>query len=114
MVERVRALRAGLAALELKIVADEPVASSTITGVHYPPGIDATLIAAVREEGVVLAAGLHPAIKTTSFRIGHMGAVSGSELLATLGALERALHRRGARIDLGAGIAAAQRALVSA
>jgi alanine-glyoxylate transaminase/serine-glyoxylate transaminase/serine-pyruvate transaminase len=109
-----RALRAGLATLELEIVADEAVASSTITAVRYPSGVDVGLIAAVRDEGVVLAAGLHPAIKTTSFRIGHMGAISPSDLLATLGAIERGLARRGGRVDLGAGVAAAQRALAIA
>jgi len=108
-----RAFRAGIAALGMRIVADERVASSTITGIYYPEGVDASLVAAIGAEGVIVAGGLLPAIRAQYFRVGHMGAVSASDVLATLGAIERGIVRAGGRAELGAGIAAAQRALVS-
>ena len=107
-----RAFRAGIAALGMRIVADERVASSTITGIYYPEGVDASLVAAIGAEGVIVAGGLLPAIRAQYFRVGHMGAVSASDVLATLGAIERGLVRAGGRVELGAGIGAAQRALL--
>lgn len=106
------AFRAGIAALGMRIVADERVASSTITGIYYPEGVDASLVAAIGAEGVIVAGGLLPAIRTQYFRVGHMGAVAASDVLATLGAIERGIVRAGGRVELGAGIAAAQRAFL--
>ncbi|MDD5647225.1 MAG: hypothetical protein PHW86_08640 [Candidatus Bipolaricaulis sp.] len=60
-----------------------------------------------------MAGGLHPEIRTRTFRVGHMGAVRAADVLATLGALETGLRRVGHRFDVGVGVAAAQRALVS-
>jgi alanine-glyoxylate transaminase/serine-glyoxylate transaminase/serine-pyruvate transaminase len=65
----------------------------------------------VGEAGVILAGGLHPEIKTKYFRIGHMGAVSPSDILTTLGAVERGLAQVGYDFEFGAGLAAAQRVL---
>lgn len=108
-----RAIRAGLTeGLGLRIVADERVASSTVTGVFYPEGVDASLVAKIRAEGVVVAGGLHPKVRARSFRVGHMGAISASDAVTTIAAIERALARLGGRVELGAGVAATQRALV--
>jgi alanine-glyoxylate transaminase / serine-glyoxylate transaminase / serine-pyruvate transaminase len=60
---------------------------------------------------VILAGGLHPEIKGEYFRIGHMGAVSQGDILATLGAIEMALAGVGHEFDRGAGVAAAMAAL---
>lgn len=65
----------------------------TLSAVYYPPGVDAALVKAIAQEGVVVAGGLHPALKTKYFRVGHMGAVSMNDVTATLGAIERALRR---------------------
>lgn len=108
-----RAVRAGLElGLGLRIVAEQSVASSTITGVFYPDGVDGSLVARVRDEGVVIAGGLHPAIRARSFRVGHMGAVSSNDVIATIAAIERALAKMGAKVELGAGVHASQRALL--
>ena len=55
--------------------------------------------------------GLHPAIKARYFRIGHMGAVSASDILATVGAIEKGLAQAGYKFEAGAGLAAAQAVL---
>ena len=53
-------------------------------------------------------------IEDRVFRVGHMGVCGAAEILTTLGAIERALYRLGARVELGAALAAAQRALANA
>ena len=39
----------------------------------FPSGVDASLVARVAERGVYVAGGLHPAIRSEYFRVGHMG-----------------------------------------
>jgi alanine-glyoxylate transaminase/serine-glyoxylate transaminase/serine-pyruvate transaminase len=48
-------------------------AAHTLSALYYPAGVDATLVARAGERGVAIAGGLHPAIKATYFRVGHMG-----------------------------------------
>jgi alanine-glyoxylate transaminase/serine-glyoxylate transaminase/serine-pyruvate transaminase len=105
------AFRAGVAALGLSLVAEESVQSSTISAMYFPAGVDASLVGAIRDEGVVVAGGLLPAIKAHYFRVGHMGVTGASQLVSTLAAIERGLARVGHGVELGAGVAAAQRAL---
>lgn len=106
------AFRAGFGALGLTMLpARASICASTLSAVRYPSGVDASLVNAMRDEGVVIAGGLHPELRTTYFRIGHMGATHLPELLATLGALERALVRSGHRCEVGAGVAAAMKAM---
>lgn len=108
--ERVgNAFRAAWTALGLELVpATQEVAANTLSAVYYPAGVDASLPVRVKDEGVVVAGGLHPEIKSEYFRVGHMGAVKSNDVVATLGAIERALHAAGAEVELGAGVAAAQ------
>jgi alanine-glyoxylate transaminase/serine-glyoxylate transaminase/serine-pyruvate transaminase len=47
------------------------------------------------------------------FRIGHLGALNELEVLGTLGGVEMALAEAGVPIELGAGVAAAQRSFVA-
>jgi alanine-glyoxylate transaminase/serine-glyoxylate transaminase/serine-pyruvate transaminase len=73
--------------------------------------VDSTVLKYINEGGVILAGGLHPAIKARYFRIGHMGAVSASDILATVGAIETGLARAGYEFEAGVGLAAAQEVL---
>ena len=101
-------MRAALKAFGLSFVpAREELCASTLTAPWYPEGIDASVLRHIAAEGAVLAGGLHPAIKTKYFRIGHMGMSDASEILATLGAIERGFARAGCRLS-GDGLAAAQ------
>ncbi len=107
-----RAFRAGLAALELKLVPqDEALAANTLSAIYLPEGVDLSLLGKVREQGVVIAGGLHPEIKAKSFRIGHMGATRPNELLATIGAVARGLKASGYGCDPARAVAAAEHAL---
>ncbi|HBY98667.1 MAG TPA: alanine--glyoxylate aminotransferase family protein [Chloroflexi bacterium] len=107
-----RAFRAAWQALDLSLVPlEEGLAANSLSAVYYPEGIDATLLGRVKNEGVVVAGGLHPAIKSRYFRVGHMGAVTSNDILATVGAVERALITGGYPATPGTAVAAAQVAL---
>ncbi len=104
-----RAVKAAVTALGMKQVpVDDRVAANTLTAPYFPDGVDRSVLAHIREAGVMLAGGLHPEIKARYFRIGHMGVVDESDVLATIGALERGLARTGYKLQGGAGLIAAQ------
>jgi alanine-glyoxylate transaminase/serine-glyoxylate transaminase/serine-pyruvate transaminase len=107
------ACKAGLAALGLGQVPLSPkLAANTMSAPRFPSGVDGPdLLARAAAAGVTLAGGLHPAIKAEYFRIGHMGAVSQGDILATIGAVEAALAGCGYDFTPGAGVAAVMKAL---
>jgi alanine-glyoxylate transaminase/serine-glyoxylate transaminase/serine-pyruvate transaminase len=108
------AFRAAWRAMGLTLLpARDEIAANTLSAVYYPDGVDAALVGRARAEGVALAGGLHPSAKARYFRVGHMGSTRAAEVLATVGAVERALMASGHRLDPGAGLAAAQATLVS-
>lgn len=78
---------------------------------YYPKGLKAGLLGEVKKRGVVLAGGLHPKIRDQYFRIGHMGAITQGDILATIGAIEGALAELGYQFQVGAGVAAVAQAL---
>ena len=47
--------------------------ANTLSALYFPEGVDGALIARVAERGVTIAGGLHPAMRTRYFRVGHMG-----------------------------------------
>ena len=107
-----RAFKAAVAALGLGQVPVRPeVAANTLTAPYYPEGVDKALLGYIEEAGVIVAGGLHGEIRDRYFRVGHMGAVSESDILVTVGAMERGLARAGYRFPVGAGLAAAQEVL---
>jgi alanine-glyoxylate transaminase/serine-glyoxylate transaminase/serine-pyruvate transaminase len=107
------AFRAAWTAMDLKQLPTESEhAATTLSAVYYPAGVDAALVGAVRKEGVVIAGGLHPDLGPKYFRVGHMGACSAADVLAAVGAIERALATMGyAPHPLGRAVAAAQASL---
>jgi len=107
-----KAFRAGMKALELSFLpARDEVMAHALSAVRYPKGVDAGLVKAIAAQGVTVAGGLHPQLKATYFRVGHMGAVSASDVLAVVGAVERGLAQLGATHDRGRAMAAVERAL---
>jgi len=109
------ACRAALTALGLEVVpTSEDHAANTLSAPRCPPGIRcANLLTAVREAGVTFAGGLHPEIRTSSFRIGHMGSVRETDVLTAVAALETGLLACKAPVQPGVGVAAAQRVLTA-
>jgi alanine-glyoxylate transaminase/serine-glyoxylate transaminase/serine-pyruvate transaminase len=107
-----KAVKAAITALGLaQVPVSADVAAHTMTAPHFPDGIDRSLLGHIHDAGVILAGGLHPEIKTRYFRIGHMGVINASDVLATIGAIEQGLTRAGYDFNLGAGLAAAREAL---
>jgi alanine-glyoxylate transaminase/serine-glyoxylate transaminase/serine-pyruvate transaminase len=106
------AFKAAITALGMKQVPVSPdKLATTLTAPYYPQGVDQTLLGHISAAGVILAGGLHPAIKGQYFRIGHMGAVNESDILATVGAIEQGLAPAGYKFEAGVGLAAAQAVL---
>lgn len=86
----------------------EAVTANTLSVLRFPEGIDGSLISKIAARGVTVAGGLHPAVKTTSFRIGHMGyTVTRPDYLSrTVEAVGEALRECGASVDVEAALAA--------
>ena len=105
-----RACKAGMQALGLGQVPLKPeFAAHTLTAPRYPKGVNgAEFIAGVLQAGVTLAGGLFPTIRNEYFRIGHMGAVTLGDVLATISAIESALAGCGYEFTPNAGVEAAQ------
>ena len=91
---------------QVPVSADQ--AAVTLTAPYFPEGVDRSMLTYIKEAGVVVAGGLHPDIKSRYFRVGHMGVVNSSDILATIGAIESGLSRAGYAFELGTGLAAAQ------
>ncbi|HZD42621.1 MAG TPA: alanine--glyoxylate aminotransferase family protein, partial [Methanomicrobiales archaeon] len=80
--------------------------SNTVTAISYPPGIeDKDMRGIVKSLGVEIAGG-QDHLKGKIFRIGHMGAVGPTEIMATLAAVQNALQALGYTIK-GDGVKAA-------
>lgn len=106
------AFRAAAQAMALREVPIWPeIAAATMSAWYYPEGLKPGFLAEVKKRGVVLAGGLHPKIKDQYFRIGHMGGITRGDILATIGAVEGAIAELGGPTQVGAGVAAAAKAL---
>jgi alanine-glyoxylate transaminase / serine-glyoxylate transaminase / serine-pyruvate transaminase len=104
-------VRRGIAALGLDLCAVDPIwYSDTVSAVRVPPEIDAAEVSAIayRRYHTSFGSGLGQ-VAGKVFRIGHLGDLNQVSCLAALAAAELALVDAGADIELGAGVAAAQR-----
>ncbi|MBW3540582.1 MAG: alanine--glyoxylate aminotransferase family protein [Planctomycetes bacterium] len=106
------ALAAGLEALGIEFAVAKEHRLPMLNAVRIPTGVDDV---AVRKQllgtfGIEIGGGLGP-MKGKTWRIGLMGETStGRNVLMFLAALERCLADKGAKIDPGAGVAAANAA----
>jgi alanine-glyoxylate transaminase/serine-glyoxylate transaminase/serine-pyruvate transaminase len=108
-----RAFQAAMEAVGLRQLPRSPaLRAPTMSAVYYPEAVDSGLLGKIRDEGVIVAGGLLPQIAGRYFRVGHMGSIGPNDILATVGAIERALRRSGYEFDVGAGLEAAQRVLL--
>jgi alanine-glyoxylate transaminase/serine-glyoxylate transaminase/serine-pyruvate transaminase len=110
-----QALKAGLAALGLKMAAQEGHQLWMLNSVRIPEGVDDAGVrrALLAEFDLEIGGGLGP-LKGQTWRIGLMGESSSeANVLLLLSALERILPRFGHGIEAGAGVAAAARALAA-
>jgi len=108
-----QAVRAGMRALGLKVVAPEECASPTVTAVWAPEGVNPDeLRRFLREELGVYMSGGKGSLAGKVFRFGHMGYVGEFDIITGLAAVEMGLAKLGRGVQLGAGVAAAQELLL--
>jgi aspartate aminotransferase-like enzyme len=108
------AARAGLGALGFDLFADPARVSRTVTCVRIAEGTDWKAVnAEVKRRGVVLAGG-QGKLAGQVFRLGHLGSVTVEEILGAIAVLETVLLERGADVEPGAAVGAAQAAALAA
>ncbi|MBW4710195.1 aminotransferase class V-fold PLP-dependent enzyme [Roseobacter sp. YSTF-M11] len=103
-------VRHGVAAWGLDLVAEHPsLYSNTVSAIRTPPHVDAREVIRIAYEdyNTSLGSGL-ARLAGKVFRIGHIGDLNEGMCLTALSVAEMALMRAGTRLDLGAGVAAAQ------
>ena len=102
-----KAARAGMQALGLTLYSKSP--SAAMTTVLAPDGVDSEKLVKhlFKQYGIKLVGG-QDAAKGKIFRIAHLGYFDDFDMLVVIGAIERGLHDLGAKVQLGAGLAAAQ------
>jgi aspartate aminotransferase-like enzyme len=108
-----RGARAGMQALGLQLYSKAP--SAAMTTVVAPEGVDSEkLVKHLFEQYGIKLVGGQDAAKGKIFRIAHLGYFDDFDMLVVVGAVERGLKDLGAKIRLGAGLAAAQQAMAAA
>ena len=85
--------RAAMRDLGLRMIPlGEEVCANTLSAPYYPDGVrGADFMKYIAASDVILAGGLMPGIKDSYFRVGHMGSVTGGDILATVAAVNDAL-----------------------
>ena len=103
------ACKNALSVLGMKQVpASQSCSANTMTAPYFPDNIPgAEFLKRISKQGVILAGGLHPQIKTRYFRIGHMGTVDIGDLLKTIAAIEIGLQESGYEFKIGSGVSTA-------
>jgi len=97
-------------AMNIAAFAEKSVRSNTVIAIKVPNGLDGDKIRKILKEkhNVVIAGGAGK-IKQLIFRIGCMGIVSETEVLATIDAFEKTLTEVGYPLKIDAGVEAAKR-----
>jgi serine---pyruvate transaminase len=105
-----QAMRSGIEALGLRLVAARP--ADGMTAVYFPEPFDGKtfLDRLFKRFGVKLSGGQGP-LRGRIFRIAHMGLVDELDVVATLGAIELVLVEMKQDVKLGSSVAAALRVL---
>lgn len=95
------AFREGLECLGLKIIPlNDHVAANTLSAPYFPENVSGSaIISGIMDEGVIVAGGLLPELKTSYFRVGHMGMTGKDEVVTTLKAIETSLIKQGLKIE---------------
>jgi len=110
-----RATRRGLQAVNLTLFADEAHASPAVTAFRPPTRVDArNLIRVLRDDYDTIVAGGQGKLDGQLVRVGHMGFVTMTDMVAFFSSLELALRDFNQPVEPGQAIAAALRAYAEA
>ncbi len=103
-----RALRAAVTALGLELFSQPDAHSVTVVAIRLPENLKADAIRrALREQAGIVIGGGQQDLKGKIVRIGTMGALSQTDILGAVGALEMVLLQQGHPLQVGAGVRAA-------
>src|SRR5215212_4884231 len=101
--------------LELDLFGPEDENSNVVTAIKLPEGIDGAKVPKTMRDkyGITIAGGQNQ-LKGKIARIAHCGYYGAFDIVTTVAALEMTLKELGADVELGAGVAAAQRVFLEA
>lgn len=107
-----KAVRTAAEALGLKVYSSRP--SDAVTAIVIPEGVDGKALPKTLVDSYGLrVAGGQAQLAGKIVRFSHMGYVDQFDTLAQVAGLEMALRDLGAKVEIGAGVAAAQRVLAA-
>jgi serine---pyruvate transaminase len=109
------ATRAAARALDLELYGPEDENANVVTAIKLPETIDGTKVPKTMRDtyGFTIAGGQNQ-LKGKIARIAHCGYYGPFDILSTITAFEMTLRELGADVELGAGVAAAQRVFLEA
>ena len=110
-----RASREAVKALDLELFGPEDDNANVVTAMKIPEGIDGAKVPkTMRDKFGITIAGGQSQLKGKIARIAHCGYYGAFDTVTTVAALEMTLKELGADVELGAGVAAAQRVFLEA
>jgi aspartate aminotransferase-like enzyme len=110
-----RASRQAVKALDVELFGPEDENANVVTAMKIPDGIDGAKVPKTMRDkyGITIAGGQNQ-LKGKIARIAHCGYYGAFDTVTTISALEMTLTELGAEVELGAGVAAAQRVFLEA
>jgi aspartate aminotransferase-like enzyme len=110
-----RASREAVKALDLELFGPEDENANVVTAMKIPDGVDGAKVPKTMRDkyGITIAGGQNQ-LKGKIARIAHCGYYGAFDTITTVSALEMTLRELGADVELGAGVAAAQRVFMEA
>jgi len=110
-----RAARQAVKGLDLELFGPEDENSNVVTAIKLPEGIDGAQVPKLMRDkyGITIAGGQNQ-LKGKIARVAHCGYYGAFDILTTFSAFEMTLAELGAEVELGAGVAAAQRVFLDA
>ncbi|MCL6439961.1 MAG: alanine--glyoxylate aminotransferase family protein [Thermoleophilum sp.] len=110
-----RATRAAVKALGLELFGPDDDGANVVTAMRVPEGIEGARIPKLMRDkyGVTIAGG-QGKLKGKIARIAHCGYFGAFDIVTTIAALEMTLSELGYELELGSGVAAAQRVFLEA
>jgi serine---pyruvate transaminase len=110
-----KATREAAKALDLELFGPEDDRANVATAIKVPEGVDGGKVPKImRDKYRITVAGGQAQLKGKIVRIAHCGYFGAFDILTAVGAFEMALTELGHELELGAGVAAAQRVFLEA
>jgi len=102
------ALRSGMEALGLQLLAEKGYESNTLTAIRYPNEVDDIAFRKAMQKHGILVAGGQARLKGKIFRVAHMNIIAEREILLVLAVAGLVLRELEFKCESEAGVAAAQ------